>query len=68
MDKENIINKVIEIEDYYGNTILVIETDKNGNIIKYNNCDIADITEDYIFDTEKDLIRLQVRKEVLDNE
>ena len=59
---ESIKNKVLDIEDYIGNTIMAIEIDKNGNIIKFSNCNIADIEGDYMFDTEKDLIRLQADK------
>lgn len=60
---ENITDKVVEIEDYNGNTIMAFETNKYGKIINYNNCDIADIDSDYIFDTDKDLMRIQVRNE-----
>ena len=59
---ENITDKVVEIEDYYGNTIMAFETNKYGKIIKYDNCDIADIDSDYIFDTDKDLMRIQERE------
>lgn len=58
-----IINKVIEIEDYYGNTIMAFEIDKEGKIIKFLNCNIADIENDYIFNSDKDLIRLQMGEE-----
>lgn len=56
---DNVLNKVIEIEDYYGNTILAFMVDNNGNIVKYQNGEIADMDEDYIFDSEKSLIRIQ---------
>ncbi len=56
---ESIINKVIDIEDDNGNTLMAIEIDKNGKIIKFIDCEIADITDDYLFNTDKDLIRLQ---------
>lgn len=59
----DIINKVIEIEDYYGNTIMAFEIDKEGKIIKFLNCNIADIENDYIFNSDKDLIRLQMGEE-----
>lgn len=59
----DIINKVIEIEDYYGNTIMAFEIDKEGKIIKFLNCNIADIENDYIFNSNKDLIRLQMGEE-----
>lgn len=60
--EDNINNKVVEIEDYNGNTIMAFEVDKNGIITKYNNCDIADIDSDYIFNTDRDLMRIQVRE------
>lgn len=56
---ENILNKIIEIEDNQGNTIMVINIDEKGNIIKMNNGEIADIDNDYYFETNKLLIRLQ---------
>lgn len=59
---ENILNRVVEIEDYNGNTIMAFIIDEKGNIIQYQNCDVADIDSDYIFDTDKDLIRIQVRE------
>lgn len=61
---ENILNKVIEIEDYKGNTILSFEIDCNGNIIQYENGEIADIAEDYVFNSNKELVRIQQIKEV----
>ena len=60
---ENITDKVVEIEDYNGNTIMAFETNKYGKIMNYDNCDIADIDSDYIFNTDKDLMRIQVREE-----
>lgn len=56
---ENIVNKIIEIEDYNGNTIMAISIDKNGNIDNMLNCSIADIDDDYLFNTDKELIRIQ---------
>lgn len=44
---ENVVNKIIEIEDYNGNTIMAISIDKNGNIDNMLNCSIADIDGDY---------------------
>lgn len=58
-NKVNILNKVIEIEDYNGNTIMGIEIDNLGNIVKVLNCDIADIDNDYLFFTDKELLRIQ---------
>ena len=60
---EDVLNKVIEIEDYYGNTIMAIEIDEKGNIIQMSNCDVADKDGDYIFNTDKELIRLQAEEE-----
>ena len=60
----NVLNRSIEIEDYNGNTIMAIELDNIGNIINYENCDIADIDKDYIFDTDKELIRLQCNGDI----
>lgn len=56
---ENILNKVIEIEDYNGNTIMAIEIDEKGNIKNFQDCSVADIDGDYIFNTDKELIRIQ---------
>lgn len=55
----NIIDKVIEIEDTNGNTIMAISIDKNGNISELQNCSVADADDDYIFNTNKELIRIQ---------
>ena len=59
---ENVVNKIIEIEDYNGNTIMAISIDKNGNIDNMLNCNIADIDDDYLFNTDKELIRIQAEK------
>jgi len=59
----NVLNKVIEIEDYYGNMIMVIEINDKGDIVNTIDCDVADITDDYYFDTDKELIRLQKERE-----
>ena len=56
---ENILNKVIEIEDYNGNTIMAFEIDEKGNIKQMADCSIADEDFDYIFNTNKNLIRIQ---------
>lgn len=60
--EENILNKSIDIEDSNGNTIMAISIDKEGNITKLFNCNVADIEEDYMFNTDKDLIRLQAEE------
>jgi hypothetical protein len=59
----NVLNRVIGIEDYNGNTIMAIEIDEKGNIVKMENCSIADIDGDTIFDTNKELMRLQADEE-----
>jgi len=51
-------NRVIEIEDYQGNTeiaFIVVE----GEIAKTKNCDVADVTVDYIFGTQFPLIKIR---------
>lgn len=62
---ENILNKVIEIEDNEGNTILALMVDDKGNIKEIEGGNIADEDVDYIFNTEKNLIRIQQDLEVL---
>lgn len=62
---ENILNKVIEIEDNEGNTILALMIDDKGNIKEIESGTIADEDVDYIFNTEKNLIRIQQELEVL---
>ena len=52
-------NKVIEIEDYYGNTLMSFIVDEKGNITNENNCSVADITDDYIYNSDRELIRVQ---------
>jgi hypothetical protein len=51
-------NSILSIENRNGETILAIEIE-NGKIKKVANGSVADITEDYIFDTNKELIRIQ---------
>ncbi len=59
MELENILNRTIEIEDTEGNTIMAFSINEEGKIEKYLNCNIADLDNDYIFNTEKTLIRIQ---------
>lgn len=59
MENVNVISKVITIEDSNGDSIMSFEIDILGNIIRMENCNVADIDYDYIFDTNKELIRLQ---------
>lgn len=56
---DNILGKVIEIEDYNGNTIMAFMIDEKGNVEQYLNCEIADEDDDYIFESDKNLIRIQ---------
>lgn len=62
---KSILNKVIEIEDNEGNTILALMVDDKGNIKEIEGGTIADEDVDYIFNTEKNLIRIQQDLEVL---
>lgn len=59
MKKINIKNKIIEVEDQKGNTILAFEVDENGNIIAFANGEVADIDVDTFFETNKELVRIQ---------
>jgi len=57
---------VIEIEDYMGNTLMAIELNKKiglENIERLQGCAVADFDEDYIFNSNKTLIRLQQEDE-----
>lgn len=47
----NILNKIIEIEDTNGNTIMKLNINKNGEIVDFSMCEIADI--------ENNIIRIQ---------
>lgn len=57
---DNVLNKVIAIEDSNGDTIMAISIDENGNIVDFDNCNIADVDNDIVFGTNKDMIRLQM--------
>lgn len=57
----SVLDKVIEIEDYDGNTIMAFQVDNSGKIVKYMDCDIADEDVDYLFNTDKILVRIQKR-------
>ena len=53
---------IIEIEDYYGNTIgyfRIKNTKKEDIIDMLNNFEIADIESDYLCNTDEPLIRVQ---------
>lgn len=63
-------NISIEIEDYYGNTesAFMIDVEKE-NIIEhdaYNKLVLADIEDDYIFETDNPLFRFQPQKPLMD--
>ena len=57
-----------EIEHYHGDTYmsfeLSIKDDGTVEMVKSNNCSLADITGDYIFNTSNDLYRIQADKPV----
>lgn len=61
-----------EIEHYDGNTymgfMLSIKDDGTVDIIKTDNCEYADISWDYIFDTENDLHRIQASRPITEDE
>ena len=62
MTKE--INRVsFEIEHYNGESYMTfmisVKADGSIDIIKENNCSVADISDDYIFNTENTLYRMQ---------
>lgn len=53
---------VFEIESYEGVTMMAFEVTINGDdveITKTMDCSHADIDNDYIFETESDLYRIQ---------
>lgn len=51
-------NNILSIENREGETILAIEIE-NGKIKRIADGSVADLTEDYIFNTNKELIRIQ---------
>lgn len=63
MENFNVLNKVITIENYNGDSVMTIEIDEKGNIIRMEDCSVADLDNDYIFCTKKELIRLQADNE-----
>lgn len=63
MENFNVLNKVITIENYNGDSVMTIEIDELGNIIRMEDCSVADLDNDYIFNTKKELIRLQADNE-----
>lgn len=57
--KEKYLERVFEIEDPNGNTIMAFMVDEAGDIIKTINCSHADTDGDYLFDSEAKLVRIQ---------
>lgn len=62
--KYNVKDKVISIEDSEGNTLMSLELDEKGRIVNVQNCDIADTDEDTIFNSGKELYRIQMIDEI----
>lgn len=62
----------LEIEHYNGDTymsfILSIKDDGTVDIIKGRNCSLADISPDYLYDTENDLYRIQAEEPITEDE
>lgn len=61
-----------EVEHYNGSTymgfMLSIKDDGTVDVIKTQNCSLADVDGDYIFDTENDLYRMQADEPISENE
>lgn len=67
------INQVsFEIEHYNGDTymsfILSIKDDGSVDVIKGRNCSLADISPDYLYDTENTLLRIQAEEPITEDE
>lgn len=66
--ESEILNMIVEIENYYGSTIgaiRVVENNENGEVEIKNikgDISIADFDRDYIFDTNEELMRIQLSK------
>ena len=65
------INKVsFEIEHYNGQTyfgfMLSIKDDGTIEVIREENCSLADVDGDYIFETDNDLYRIQANEPIED--
>jgi hypothetical protein len=63
------INRVsFEIEHYNGSTymgfVLSIKDDGTVDVIKTSECNHADTDEDYLFDTDNELLRIQADKPI----
>ena len=61
-----------EIEHYNGDTymsfVLSIKDDGTVDIIKEQNCSLADISPDYLYDTENNLYRMQAEEPITEDE
>lgn len=59
---------VFEIEHYNGSAymgfMLSIKDDGSVDVIKTSDCSLADFDEDYIFDTDNELFRIQADKPI----
>ena len=52
------MNAIIEFEDTNGNTLASIKI-KFGKIVELKGCEFADCDEDYLHESDYELIRLQ---------
>lgn len=61
-----------EIEHYNGSSymgfMLSIKDDGTVDVIKTDNCNLADVDGDYIFDSENDLYRIQADSAISETE
>lgn len=70
---EEEINRIsFEIEHYNGDTymsfILSIKKDGTVDVIKEKNCSLADISHDYLYDTDNSLYRIQAEEPITEDE
>lgn len=50
----------IEFENGNGDTLCAIQIDKNLKVVEFQDCSLADICGDYIFNTDNQLVRIQL--------
>ena len=67
------INRLsFEIEHYNGSTYfgfeLSIKDDGTVDVLRTSDCSLADVEEDYMFDTENSLYRIQSERPILEEE
>lgn len=55
-ERENILGKTLYVEDTAGNTLMIMEISEQGDLIRMDNCEIAD--------QEDNEIRIQQIREV----